>query len=324
MNVAVGTFNLNNLFSRFNFNASVQAEDNGRVLMNNQMMYVFNDPQDFRLRRFNGRIVKAKDSESTLKVAMRIMEMDLDVIAVQEVEDIDILKEFNRDYLNDMYPYQVLIEGNDLRLIDIGILSKLPVGSAASFKYAVHPEDSMRPIFSRDLLEVEILNPTRTKKLFTVYNNHLKSHFVPPEIPNRDLATTLSNQRRMFQAATIERIVAARQRPRSRFIILGDMNDPVDSEFLAPLTQSNELNLVDGLADPIATPSPKDFGTDKVAWTHRWKPSGQPAEYELYDQIWLSPSLADKQTGAFIHRRHSLTGKPDGSDHDPAWVEFKL
>jgi hypothetical protein len=55
-----------------------------------------------------------------------------------------------------------------------------------------------------------------------------------------------------------------------------------------------------------------------VAWTHRFKPSGQRAEYELFDQVWVSPALAAKQVGSFIERRTRRTG--DGSDHDPPWV----
>ena len=45
--------------------------------------------------------------------------MDVDVLAVQEVEDIDTLKAFNRDNLSKMYRYVTLIEGNDGRLIDV-------------------------------------------------------------------------------------------------------------------------------------------------------------------------------------------------------------
>jgi hypothetical protein len=40
------------------------------------------------------------------------------------------------------------------------------------------------------------------------------------------------------------------------------------------------------------------------------------------DQVWLSPALAPKQTGAVIERRSKMSG--DGSDHDPAWVVLDL
>ena len=44
--------------------------------------------------------------------------------------------------------------------------------------------------------------------------------------------------------------------------------------------------------------------------------------YVLFDQIWLSPALAVRQTAAWINRRANLTG--EGSDHDPAWVEVDV
>jgi exonuclease III len=44
--------------------------------------------------------------------------------------------------------------------------------------------------------------------------------------------------------------------------------------------------------------------------------------FTLMDQVWLSPVLAAKQTGAFIDRRSKLSG--DGSDHDPAWVTVQV
>jgi exonuclease III len=59
-----------------------------------------------------------------------------------------------------------------------------------------------------------------------------------------------------------------------------------------------------------------------TAWTHRFKPTGQPPEHHLFDHIWLSPALAPAFNGGFIGRRHNLTG--DGSDHDPAWVELDI
>ncbi len=40
------------------------------------------------------------------------------------------------------------------------------------------------------------------------------------------------------------------------------------------------------------------------------------------DQIWLSPALTGRQSGAFIERRSKLGG--DGSDHDPAWITLEL
>ena len=142
MIVKVGTFNLNNLFSRFNFCASISEiqEGGGGITVR----YEFTEEDNFRLRTYRGSLVKAKKAAETEKIADRIVDMDLDVLAVQEVENIDILKEFNRDKLGSLYKHVVLIEGNDPRLIDVGILSKLPIGAVTSFQTAVYPSNTSK------------------------------------------------------------------------------------------------------------------------------------------------------------------------------------
>jgi endonuclease/exonuclease/phosphatase family metal-dependent hydrolase len=112
-------------------------------------------------------------------------------------------------------------------------------------------------------------------------------------------------------------------RPDSPFVVVGDMNDPPDSEFLAPLVEAPELKLISGLTDAEETrPSPENPPPPTTAWTERFKPTGAPPVYTLMDQVWLSPALAAKQTGAFIGRRTKIGG--DGSDHDPSWVTLEL
>ncbi|MEK6770540.1 MAG: endonuclease/exonuclease/phosphatase family protein, partial [Pseudomonadota bacterium] len=133
-----------------------------------------------------------------------------------------------------------------------------------------------------------------------------------------------NNERRRRQAETIATIVKARTRPDSAYILTGDMNDPPESEFIAAFAASAELKLVNALTNPAETRPPKtdDPMPASAAWTHRFKPAGQPANYELFDHLWLSPALAGKQTGAWIDRRTVHGG--DGSDHDPAWIKLNL
>ena len=102
------------------------------------------------------------------------------------------------------------------------------------------------------------------------------------------------------------------------------MNDPPESEHLVGLTQAHGLDLVNALSNPKETRPPKldNPPPSTAAWTHRYKKSGQPAQYELYDQVWLSQALAEKQQEAWIDRRKRHTG--DGSDHDPAWVVLEV
>jgi endonuclease/exonuclease/phosphatase family metal-dependent hydrolase len=323
MRVSIGTFNVNNLFSRWNFQGEVDAFRDGATDLTTTITFQLTQPDRFRLRTFQGRLVKGKPAEERARVASRIIAMDADVLALQEVEDIDTLRRFVSDDLGRHYPHLVLVEGNDPRLIDVALLSKLPIGAVVSWQHATHPLAPDQPVFGRDLLEVEILNPTRRRKLFTIFNNHLKSHFVPFD-EDPELGAQRANERRRRQAETVAKIVAARTRPNSRYVVLGDMNDPPDTEALAPFADASGLRLHNALADPEETrPAKADTPPPaSKAWTHRFKPSGQPAEYELYDQIWLSPALAERARRAVIDRRTRHGG--DGSDHDPAWVEVEL
>jgi hypothetical protein len=54
-----------------------------------------------------------------------------------------------------------LIDGNDPRLIDVGLLSKRPFGGVTSWQFAGDPAEPTLPVFSRDLLQVEILSLLR-------------------------------------------------------------------------------------------------------------------------------------------------------------------
>lgn len=324
MMVRVATFNLNNLFSRFNFQGEVgvipTTEAGGITLTFDQ--------DQFAARTFAGRLVRAKDPADTREVARRITQvMNADVLAVQEVEHIEILKQFNREHLGNLYPHIALVEGNDRRLIDVGILSKLPIGTIVSHQTAVHPDQPNHRVFSRDLLQVEILSKSGNK-LFTIYNTHLKSHFVPPgEDPVQGAVDANTSRKR--QAEMISRIISRMERPNGRFILAGDMNDPPDSEFLAPMRTVNNQPLIDSLKNPSETRPAKAEtpgqgpGPQSTAWTHRFNPPGADfPRYELFDHIWASPSLAGKLFNPTIDRRTKLTG--DGSDHDPAWIDIDI
>ncbi|OFW37882.1 MAG: hypothetical protein A3J28_02215 [Acidobacteria bacterium RIFCSPLOWO2_12_FULL_60_22] len=324
MAVRVGTFNLNNLFSRFNFQAevgAVPADDAGGITL------TFGQGE-FSVRTFLGRLVRAKDPADTIEVARRISEvMNADVLAVQEVEHIDILKQFNRERLGNLYPHVALVEGNDRRLIDVGILSKLPIGIIVSHQTAVHPDEPDQRVFSRDLLQVEILDNNRDK-LFTIYNTHLKSHFVPfGEDPEEGAAD--ANERRRRQAEMVSRIIGRMEPPNSRFVLTGDMNDPPDSQFLELMLTVDNQPLVNALEHPAETRAPKAEtpgqgpGPQSPAWTHRFNPPGAEfPRYELFDHIWLSQSLADRFADPTIDRRTKHGG--DASDHDPAWVDLDI
>ena len=166
-----------------------------------------------------------------------------------------------------------------------------------------------------------MLAPGRTRRLFTVYVNHLKSKYTEAKSgPARELELKEAAERRGMQAETLVEIVERKQRPNGRYIVLGDMNDAPTSK---PLESFKDLaNGLKQVEERGGTPNYGDTPPPNKRWTHRFKESGQPPAYDLFDQVWLSPELAKRQSGAFILRRTKVTR--DGTDHDPAWVALDL
>jgi endonuclease/exonuclease/phosphatase family metal-dependent hydrolase len=252
------------------------------------------------------------------------MEMDLDVLAVQEVESREFLEQFNAEDLQNLYPFQVLIEGNDERLINVGLLSKLPLGAITSWRFAVHPDKPDERVFGRDLVQVEVLSSDRRQILFTVFNTHLKSHYIPFDVIDPLVRETLEQEAKAWrkrQAEVIAQLLRERLPQDCRYMVLGDFNDPPESDCLFPLLADPVLNLLNALTfaqETNQTKKDKFPLPDGVAWTVRHKASQQPPTYQLFDQIWLSPALAPFLKEAWIKRRKNLTG--DGSDHDPVYV----
>lgn len=322
----IATFNLNNLFSRYNFSADIDTLPNGFGEASVGMMTRL-DPagaSGAKFRTFAGRLVKGKPPVKRAQLAQRIAAIDPDVLAVQEVEDVTTLTAFANEELAELdYRYVVLVEGNDPRLIDVGLLSRYPIGQVTSWRHAVAQPTYTQPVFGRDLLQVDILTQDHSRRLLTIFNTHLKSNFCPrgqnPAAYRQQVLRI-----RAKQAATAARIVAGQTQPDSPYLVCGDMNDSPTSPALEPLVKDKTLNLVDGLAHAVADrPAPpcKTPAPDRP-WSYVFESDHEPADYQLFDQIWLSPALAQSLTTAGIGRRIHLKG--DASDHDPTWVDLAL
>lgn len=104
---------------------------------------------------------EATDETSTRMTAQVMMDVDAEIIAVIEAEDRPSLLRFNQELMNGKYGHVMLIDGNDERGIDVGIMTKsgFPVRNIRS---NVDAEDALGIVFSRDCPEYEVTTTNGT------------------------------------------------------------------------------------------------------------------------------------------------------------------
>jgi len=310
----IGTFNVENLFARYKFPDPTDPQPAEKV-----DLYLKNG---WTIKDISFKMHNPRKREFT---ANAIHDLDADILALQEVENLDILKRFNSSYLssrfkkNKRYKYYGLIDGNDPRFIDVGILSRYPIVHIRSYQYLRRPDHKWW-LFSRDCLEVDVLLPGN--KNFTLYINHFKSI-----IPSREKTA----QKRSQQSKMVVEIVKNRfsnKLSSGSFVILGDLNDYREngkaSEGLTPLLNQPWL------VDPIFR-LPKD-----ERWTFYFD---RKNHYSQLDYILLPKELAQKNNKSvpIIIRKgqplraggldqYSGIGKdrPKASDHCPIAFDFDI
>ncbi|MDD1702420.1 MAG: endonuclease/exonuclease/phosphatase family protein [Methanoregula sp.] len=302
MKFKLGTFNAENLFLRYKFNKNVDPEKfvdgNGRITdMGTSVAF---DPITDQQRKNTAQVILANDP---------------DAVCLQEIENITILKQFNKTYLRGKYRYAMLIDANDPRQIDVGILSKYEIAHVRTHMF---DKDKKGDIFSRDCLEATVLDK-KGAPLLTLFVNHLKSKVGKPEE---------TAAKRLRQVTRVAEIIAERYgslADDAGFAIAGDFNDTPDSECLKPLMDQP-------WAENIVTRLPAD---------ERWTYSVSKNKNEQIDYLLLSKSLAENNPDAkpVIERRGlrdkvtAYTGPrfpgvgPDGteaSDHCAVFIELDL
>jgi predicted extracellular nuclease len=319
--IRLATFNCENLFARFKFDKDVDPKKavNDGWLANKMYFYINNETE----KELTAAAIKATKA---------------DVIALQEIESLQALKGFRNKYLKYQgYNHAFLLDGNDPRLIDIGILSRFPIEKIDTH---IHEWDKelRGPIFSRDCLECDIVLPE--KKRFRLFINHFKSMYNPQDKCNGRRAT---RERRLHQARRVKEIVSEefpkgegedKQHP---FAILGDLNDylQTDSQGGTSIGELVKWNRVENIVARLLK---------KDQWTHYYEGNrscGFGKNYKQLDYILLSKPLADRNPAAEIniirdglpksankykgHRFANLgMHKPKASDHCPVVVQLQV
>ncbi|MFF7973326.1 endonuclease/exonuclease/phosphatase family protein [Streptomyces sp. NPDC007905] len=157
-----------------------------------------------------------------------VSEVDADILLTVEVEDRLTLERFNTQVLAGAlgrrpYPYNMLIDGNDSRGIDIGILSRHPITSVRTHIFDTDPERPDTRLFSRDCPEFEI---QLDGSPLVILGNHLKSKFHD----DPDL--------RLAQARRVAEIYRTASERTPHVVVAGDLNDDPNSAAAVELAET--------------------------------------------------------------------------------------
>lgn len=249
-----------------------------------------------------------------------VSELDPDVVAVVEADNRPALKHFGDDFVpvapgpSAGYRHVMLIDGNDDRGIDVGIMCRQGFTITDMVSH-VDDTDDAGVVFSRDCAEFVIRTPSRHNVLVLV--NHFKSKGYGGQ--------SSSDEKRRRQARRVAEIYRQR-RARYPFVaVVGDFNDTPTSAPLAPLFDGT------GLRDISEHPSYLDDGIPGT-----W---GRGYAAHKIDFVLLSPALFAKvgaggvfRAGVWDDRKHpkwemfdTLTGPEEAaSDHAAVWAEVKV
>ncbi|CUR54925.1 Endonuclease/exonuclease/phosphatase [metagenome] len=220
-------------------------------------------------------------TENTARV---IHELDAEVMTVVEADNRPDLDLFTRSLLPSVggTPYEqvMLVEGNDPRGIDVGLLAK-GTYPLVGIRTHIFDRDQQGAVFSRDCCEYHLETPLGTR--LVVIANHLKSKgYSSPGDP-------IGAKRRLRQATRVAAIYQAlRAAGIEHVAVTGDLNDDPSSTSLAPLL-GTDLRDVSEYA-----------GFD---WNHRRGTYGSGNEEEKIDYVLLSPALFSRVVGGGVFRK---------------------
>lgn len=263
--------------------------------------------------------VETADETTTRFTARVIEEVDADIIGIIEAEDRPSLLRFNRDLVG-TYRQVMLVDGNDERGIDVGIMTKtgFEIGAIRSH---VDDEDDEGQVFSRDCADYEISIPGGAS--LHVLVNHFKSQ------------SGGGGDKRKRQAAQLRLIVDDLVANGERAVVLGDFNEGQADE------QTPTANF-ERLFDPAG---PLVCCYDLPA--SKFDPGPKPGSFDScgirnrLDYIFLTKNLVPAVTGGGLFRKglwgtrktrptawdtysDMADGHEQASDHAAVFIDLNL
>lgn len=231
-------------------------------------------------------LVKDRVDELAMTHTARVIgDVDADVIAVIEAESRIALKRFTDAGVltsrgKPRYPHVMVIDGNDDRGIDVGVMTTKPHAIVDIVSHVDDADSSGRLIFGRDCPQYTVQLDQGPR--ITLLVNHFKSKGYGVQAEND--ATRRRQATRV--AAIYEQL---RQGGQAEVVVLGDLNDTPDSTPLRPLLAGTDL---------------KDI-TTHPAFTSDGRPGtyANGAKSQKIDYVLLSPALYARVVGGGIFRK---------------------
>jgi endonuclease/exonuclease/phosphatase family metal-dependent hydrolase len=247
------------------------------------------------------------DEIAVLNTGRVIRDVDADILAVVEAENRVLLKTFGHyvvDRVNSELPSEqrkkpytstMLIDGNDDRGIDVGLMTKEGFDIEDMRSHVHDVDDTGQIIYSRDCPEYAVATPTGES--VWVLPNHFKSKFGgndPDSIAKREAQAT----------RTAEVYQRLRDSGQNNVVVLGDLNDTPESAPLQPLLDGTDLRDVSEHPDfEVGEFNVPQGNNDRGIGTF-----GLGNDNQKIDYILLSPALFDRVTSAGLWRKGAWPG----------------
>ncbi|MBF2055578.1 MAG: endonuclease/exonuclease/phosphatase family protein [Candidatus Sericytochromatia bacterium] len=261
-----------------------------------------------------GSAEKAKPEKELVALGEAMRHINADVIALQEVENKEVLAQFRDRYIRELgYREMVLVEANDPRGIDVALISRYPVVDVKSHKDVRFPVPGQQEQqgFSRDLLQVRVQGPNNY--LFTAFVVHLKSQH----------GAEVADAKRFAEADQINRIVRRfqEQNPKENVVVLGDFNDVVDAAEIASVVNTRISGL--GLYDIIH----EEFGVQPWVFTYHPQKYRSRIDYILLNQN-MKNEYIPRSVQLYKPRKEGEQWQQlyfyDASDHIPITIDLDI
>jgi len=222
----------------------------------------------------------------TRMTARVIQEVGADILGIVEAEDRPSLVRFNTELLGGQFGHAMLVDGNDERGIDVGIMTRVGF-KIKSICSNVDTMDEVGTVFSRDCPQYEVITPNGT--VVHVLVNHFKSQ------------SGGGGAKRKRQAAKVREIADGLMQQGKHVVVLGDLNEgPTAGGTQAPNLVSlydNNSSLVDCYSLPGFDVGNRPGSFDSCGLSNR------------LDYIFISQSLQPFFTGGALFRKGLWGGR---------------